>query len=573
MPEGGPVTYPFFGGEGAAEFLAPFLSEDVCVGGAASLDASETEQQFVQIDEEEASPMRASAPTANVDAPPKETARWVSSKVPLVRDGGDCGPDTAAWLLKHHGPPVHREGPFTTREGIRQALQQEWKRVIADDPSFDECRNFVSERIDQVPEARGQSCLEAQSAAVLHALLRQESDHPAAEDHGQLAAAPPLPYWFITSDWPQLSKFLQVDFVIHGMPGTENRPCHHCGTNGHVHMGPRDPGTDMSLHLHWRGAGQGSADGAAWGHWEPLVKDSPLFMAADVCVGMGGVQDQGNVEDVQDLGGGGAGAPDLQQDQVVMDAALAEQIQWDEQNGTAGKCPAPDNGVWHSQAFVRSDEDMKELLRTLDPPHFVHESKTHGQHNCLVDSILLALQASDFVRPLAVTERAAICRSIRMHLIEHHHVAPQASNGTHSFLSHEEHFSAICDHLRKEHADAWLTGVDFAQLSISVVVFDRFQRGQLFDSHGAWEGELADINDPVISAPQSRPTDEVLIQLYCNTLDDGHGTPYHYEWISSRPERAAEIVESEGFDTDMEGDNPAPPVPLLPLCTHFVLLV
>lgn len=106
-----------------------------------------------------------------------------------------------------------------------------------------------------------------------------------------------------------------------------------------------------------------------------------------------------------------------------------------------------------------------------------------------------------------------------------------------------------------------------------MVVFDRFQRGQLFDSHGAWEGELADINDPVISAPQSRPTDEVLIQLYCNTLDDGHGTPYHYEWISSRPERAAEIVESEGFDTDMEGDNPAPPVPLLPLCTHFVLLV
>ena len=31
--EGGPVTYPLFGGEGAADFLAPFLPQDVCVGG------------------------------------------------------------------------------------------------------------------------------------------------------------------------------------------------------------------------------------------------------------------------------------------------------------------------------------------------------------------------------------------------------------------------------------------------------------------------------------------------------------------------------------------------------------
>ena len=48
VPEGGPVTYPLFGGEGAAEFLAPFLPEDVCVGGAASLDASETHEEDVQ---------------------------------------------------------------------------------------------------------------------------------------------------------------------------------------------------------------------------------------------------------------------------------------------------------------------------------------------------------------------------------------------------------------------------------------------------------------------------------------------------------------------------------------------
>ena len=47
----------------------------------------------------------------------------------------------------------------------------------------------------------------------------------------------PLPCWFITSDWAQLSKHLQVDFVIHGIPDTEKRPCRHCGTNGHIHMG------------------------------------------------------------------------------------------------------------------------------------------------------------------------------------------------------------------------------------------------------------------------------------------------------------------------------------------------
>ena len=134
---------------------------------------------------------------------------------------------------------------------------------MADNPSFDESKNFVSERIDQVPEARDQSCLEAQTAEVLHALLRQEREHSASQDQGRLAAPALLPYWFITSDLAQLAKLLQVDFVIHGIPGTEKRPCRHCGTTGHIHMGLRDPGTDIDLHLHWRGAGQGSADGVA----------------------------------------------------------------------------------------------------------------------------------------------------------------------------------------------------------------------------------------------------------------------------------------------------------------------
>jgi hypothetical protein len=124
----------------------------------------------------------------------------------------------------------------------------------------------------------GQAAAAATPAHAAEAAV-EESDHPAAEDHGQLATPAPLPYWFITSDWVQLSRILQVDFVIHGMPGTENRPCHHCGTTGHVHMGPRDPGTDIDLHLQWRGAGQGNADGAAWGHWQPLVEGASARQA------------------------------------------------------------------------------------------------------------------------------------------------------------------------------------------------------------------------------------------------------------------------------------------------------
>ena len=46
MPEGGPVTYPLFGGEGAAEFLASLTPEDVCVGG---LDQGGPDQQLDEL--------------------------------------------------------------------------------------------------------------------------------------------------------------------------------------------------------------------------------------------------------------------------------------------------------------------------------------------------------------------------------------------------------------------------------------------------------------------------------------------------------------------------------------------
>ena len=34
---------------------------------------------------------------------------------------------------------------------------------------------------------------------------------------------------------------------------------------------------------------------------------------------------------------------------------------------------------------------MKSLLASLDPPHIVSESSTHGVNNCIIDSIIMSL--------------------------------------------------------------------------------------------------------------------------------------------------------------------------------------
>ena len=40
----------------------------------------------------------------------------------------------------------------------------------------------------------------------------------------------------------------------------------------------------------------------------------------------------------------------------------------------------------------RSDTKTKALLLTLTPPHVVHETQTYGRNDCLIDSILCALE-------------------------------------------------------------------------------------------------------------------------------------------------------------------------------------
>merc|ERR1719265_1680231 len=88
------------------------------------------------------------------------------------------------------------------------------------------------------------------------------------EGDGDTGGSPsrPPPYWLLPVDWARLSEAYQVDFVLHGLPGTLQKTCAHCGTNGHIHTGPREPGRDLCLHVGW--CSSGSA--VDWGHWEPL---------------------------------------------------------------------------------------------------------------------------------------------------------------------------------------------------------------------------------------------------------------------------------------------------------------
>ena len=245
-----------------------------------------------------------------------------------------------------------------------------------------------------------------------------------------------------------------------------------------------------------------------------------------------------------------------------MDAFIAAQLQQQEEEAH-GRAGAPNASGQSSLRRSRTDSEMKEVLKTLQVPPYVRKSNTHGKNNCLIDSILLALQDKDYIKPLEVYERAAVCGSIRRHLIEHHGVAPESPDGSQSYLSHEDSFDAICQQLRSEHPNIWLDGVDAIRLPIIALIYDRFQRQQLYDSSGAGDGEMDEVA-PVVSMPLSASDylPEVHIQLYCNTHDDAYGTPYHYEWISLA-EEANEEEEQSGEDDDDDGENNPAPLPLL----------
>ena len=275
------------------------------------------------------------------------------------------------------------------------------------------------------------------------------------------------------------------------------------------------------------------------------------------------------------------------------DAALAAKLQQQDLDEAHASDSAPIASGGDSMRRTRTDEDMKNLLKALQVPHYVRKSKTHGQNNCLIDSILLALQEQKKIKPLEVDDRAAVCSSVRRNLIEHHGVAPESPEEGQAYLSHEGSFHDICTRLRIDHPDIWFEDIDPHRLPIMAVVFDKSQRRQVYDTRGEWAGEIPDdLTEPVASKPliESDHLPEVYIRLYCNTHDDAHCTPYHYEWISCQEERNSEDEKSsvdgdddvksnpdpfapamsdenddDNEDENDDEDNPAPPVQRLPV--------
>ena len=102
----------------------------------------------------------------------------------------------------------------------------------------------------------------------------------------------------------------------------------------------------------------------------------------------------------------------------------------------------------------RCDDEMKSLLASLDPPHIVYESSTHGVNNCLIDSIILSLTSLGVALSQTLPQRAAICTDARQRLMEQHSV------GALDYLSHEDHFDIICMHLRSLGTQFWHLGHD-----------------------------------------------------------------------------------------------------------------
>ena len=65
----------------------------------------------------------------------------------------------------------------------------------------------------------------------------------------------------------------------------------------------------------------------------------------------------------------------------------------------------------------RSDTETKALLSTLTPPHVVHETQTYGRNDCLIDSILCALEHETVLRDHTRAERNKLCQLCRASLV------------------------------------------------------------------------------------------------------------------------------------------------------------
>ena len=182
---------------------------------------------------------------------------------------------------------------------------------------------------------------------------------------------------------------------------------------------------------------------------------------------------------------------------------------------------------------VRTEDGMRLWLATLGL--HVQPSSTHGVNNCLIDSVLCALQHSRHLRPeLSLEDRRNICAFIRHILVVEH---GQAEN---SYLAHDVALPWIFKVLREQYAHLFVDDTHAAPagleprsddvhppachgIALTVTVVDRF----------TCRDELLPSEPVLVPALTVEAREHVQIQLYACTHLDGNG--YHYEWIAAGP--------------------------------------
>ena len=213
----------------------------------------------------------------------------------------------------------------------------------------------------------------------------------------------------------------------------------------------------------------------------------------------------------------------------------------------------------------RSDTETKALLSTLTPPHVVHETQTYGRNDCLIDSILCALEHETVLRDHTRAERNKLCQLCRASLVSQGLTAGDRFD----FLSHDAHFVHICEWLQS-HVVEHHRGEKWDRVHrVSVLVWDRYNRALVHNRDGTTT-EIAETNAVSLqwsigAAIPSWSTD-IVVQLYCNSNDaQPHG--YHYEWMSVRKCEAVSSPSSPPRTSHSVADAPSTDIPCQ-ACSH-----
>ena len=132
------------------------------------------------------------------------------------------------------------------------------------------------------------------------------------------------------------------------------------------------------------------------------------------------------------------------------------------------------------------------------------------------------MEDQGLIGPLDIDVRMQLCTTVRRHL----DMACGLSPHSYPALSHDKHFVAICEVLRKSLLPLWLAEPLPSQTSLTCIVYDRFNRQMVTDATGE-RAELVETN-PVHSAALGAESLAAVVTLYCQTHDNGEG--WRYEW-------------------------------------------